>query len=70
VETQEIPQGEEERKEPELRFTFWGETVTYNDLCKRCRGACESYLKKIVKQSDSDDKEEAAEPKVASVSSI
>jgi hypothetical protein len=36
----------------ELSVTFQGQTVTYTDLCKRCRGAIENYFKGMTKQVD------------------
>jgi hypothetical protein len=44
----------------ELEVTFHGQTVKYEDLCKRCRNACENYFKSMTKQVEEDEK--AAEP--------
>ncbi len=43
-----------------LSMTFYGQQVTYSDLCKRCRGALESYFKRITLQDDEDVKDASA----------
>jgi len=43
-----------------LSMSFYGQQVTYNDLCKRCRGALESYFKRITLQDDEDVKDAGA----------
>lgn len=39
----------------ELEITFHGNTIKYDDLCKRCRRACMNYYNKITKQDDEED---------------
>lgn len=36
----------------EMTVSFQGKTVSYEDLCTRCRGACEGYFKSITKQTE------------------
>ena len=43
-----------------LSMTYYGQPVTYGDLCKRCRGALDSYFKKIsLQQADDEDIKDA-----------
>ena len=36
----------------ELEISFNGQEVKYEDLCRRCRSACENYFKNMTKQPE------------------
>ena len=36
----------------EISVTFHGETQSFEDLCKRCRGAVKGYFERISKKAD------------------
>jgi hypothetical protein len=59
TETQEPHSG---TNEAELTIRFSGEEVVYEDLCNRCRKACENYFKSITKQIEKEAKEEDSAP--------
>ncbi len=52
TETQDVPEGEEDKVDIEVEITFHGETVKYGDLCKNCRKAVANLFKKIAKQAE------------------
>jgi len=53
VETQPLKgDGKDERPRYELEVSFHGQEVKYEDLCRRCRSACENYFKNMTKQPE------------------
>lgn len=44
------------KAEFELKVTFHDQSVQYQDLCKRCRKACEGYFKSMTKQVEQEEK--------------
>lgn len=48
----------------EVSVTFHGETVSFEDLCKRCRDAVKGYFTRLAKKPDE------AKPKKDNVTSI
>jgi len=65
VETQDIKPGEE-KPEVALLVTFQGESVEYEDLCRRCQGAVEGYFKSMTLQSKKDEEEGPKEEELKS----
>lgn len=45
---------------PELKISFLGEEVVYEDLCTRCRGAVSNYFDSLTKSKDPPSKEPEA----------
>jgi hypothetical protein len=58
TETQEWSnKAKEQNHDPEVEVTFHAQTVVYEDLCERCRGACEGYFKSLTKQAERPEQE-------------
>ena len=50
VETQELGASPKGGTTAELTVLFHSQEVIYDDLCTRCRSACEGYFKSMTKQ--------------------
>lgn len=50
----------------ELAVTFHEETVSFGDLCRRCRVAVDGYFKKLVKKAEEEKSPESQPEKKSS----